>query len=136
MPDLGINHPCLAGTSRAALGRLLFCFHDHLLIHFTMLKQRRRRGASNRKGSFNPDDRKNVRHTKIGVWDLYEEINPELARIPGSSRLETYMELLQGLPYVWRMLKDIGGIKDCWTLLGIYLLLEVAISLIPAVILW
>ncbi|KII86507.1 hypothetical protein PLICRDRAFT_44105 [Plicaturopsis crispa FD-325 SS-3] len=101
-----------------------------------MLKQRRRRGASNRKGSFNPDDRKNVRHTKIGVWDLYEEINPELAQIPGSSRLETYMELLQGLPYVWRMLKDIGGIKDCWTLLGIYLLLEVAISLIPAVILW
>ncbi|KAG6819629.1 hypothetical protein H0H93_010049 [Arthromyces matolae] len=96
----------------------------------------RKRKGSTRKGKFDPSDAKNVKHTSIGVWDLYEEIQPELSHIPGSSRLEPYIEILQNLPFVWRMLKDIGSIRACWFHLVVYLISEGIASLVPAVTLW
>ncbi|KAG6831639.1 hypothetical protein H0H92_008716 [Tricholoma furcatifolium] len=95
-----------------------------------------RKKRSTRKGTFDPNDTKNVKHSQIGVWDLYEEIQPELSHLPGSSRLEPYLELAQNLPYVWRMLKDIGSIRACWFHLALYLLIQCTLSLIPAVSLW
>lgn len=95
-------------------------------------KQRR----SRRKGIFDPSDARHIKHSRIGVWDFYEETQPELAHIPGSSLLETYLELVNGLPYVWRMLKDIGSIRACWSLLSMYLVIECIASLLPAVSLW
>ncbi|RDB28996.1 Lipid A export ATP-binding/permease protein MsbA [Hypsizygus marmoreus] len=96
----------------------------------------RRQKRSSKKGQFDPTDTKNVKHTRIGVWDLYEETQPELAHVPGSSRLESYFEMVNGLPYVWRMLKDIGSIRACWSLLAMYLAIECISSLLPAVTLW
>lgn len=84
---------------------------------------------------FDPEDAKRIKHTRIGVWDMYEERQSDI-RIPGSSRLETYGQMIQGLPYVWRMLKDICSIRRCWMLMSLYFLVEVAASLIPAVSLW
>ncbi|KAL0949113.1 hypothetical protein HGRIS_009200 [Hohenbuehelia grisea] len=95
-----------------------------------------RRKQRNRKGVFNPEDTANVRHTRVGIWDLYEEIDPKLAKIPGASRLETYLDLGNSLPFVWRMLKDVGSIRSCWTLLFGYLVMELAAALIPALSLW
>ncbi|EKM60432.1 uncharacterized protein PHACADRAFT_109893 [Phanerochaete carnosa HHB-10118-sp] len=100
----------------------------------------RRRGASrritSRKGVFNPEDTKRVKHTRIGVWDLYEEKIPELERVPGLSRLERFLTLKQTLPYVWRMVKDIGSIRSCWLLLTLYLILDLVGALVPAAVLW
>ena len=100
----------------------------------------RRRGASrritSRKGVFNPEDSKRVKHTRLGVWDLYEEKVPELERLPGLSRLERFLTLRQTLPYVWRMVKDIGSIRSCWLLLALYLILELIGALVPAAVLW
>ncbi len=101
---------------------------------------RRRRGThSNRKGNFDPNDEAQIKHTRIGkVWELYEEKQPKLNKVPLSSRLniERYLELYDSLPYVWQMLKDIGSIRACWVYLAIYLVLQFAQSLLPAAQLW
>lgn len=101
-----------------------------------MFRKRRAARKSPRKGTFDPDNVEHVKHTRIGVWDLYEENQPEIAHLPGSSRLESYLEMINSLPYVWRMLKDIGSISTCWMLLSLYLVMEVIASLVPAVSLW
>lgn len=77
-----------------------------------------------------------MKHTKVGVWDLYEEKEPELANIPGSSRLERLLAMRQSLPYLWQMLKDIGSIRSCWWLLVGYMVLVVVSAMIPAAALW
>ena len=88
-----------------------------------------------RQGVFNPHDATRIKHTRIGVWDLYEEKHSDIP-IPGASRLETASHMLQGLPYVWRMLKDICSVQRCLVLMFLFLAVEVATSLIPAVSLW
>lgn len=96
------------------------------------MKGRRKSG----KGAFDPEDVKRVEHTKLGVWDFYQERHPTLDRIPGVSTAESYLQMYQSLPYVYRMVKDIGSIRYCWIMLSTYLLLVVLGSLIPAVSLW
>ena len=94
------------------------------------------RGNRAREGTFDPEDAKHVKHTKLGVWDLYQEKAPNLARIPGATRAELYLEMCQSFPFVWRMLKDIGRIRSCWFMLGIYTSMVVLGSLVPALSLW
>ncbi|KAF8724831.1 hypothetical protein AX14_008579 [Amanita brunnescens Koide BX004] len=78
-----------------------------------------------------------IQHTKLGVWDLYEELFPNsssprwLATLP-----ELYDELVQTLPYLLRMAKDIIGIKSCWVYLVSFLAIRLLLSLLPAVELW
>ncbi|KAH8101550.1 P-loop containing nucleoside triphosphate hydrolase protein [Cristinia sonorae] len=92
---------------------------------------------SSRKGVFDPNDADRIKHTRIGVWDVYEEKNPETQHIPiGARNWERYLEMRRDLPYVWTMLRDIGSIRDCWALLAVYTLLELIGSLIPAASLW
>ncbi|KAF9229816.1 P-loop containing nucleoside triphosphate hydrolase protein, partial [Gyrodon lividus] len=95
----------------------------------------RKRKPLARAGVFDPEDVNRIKHTRIGVWDLYEERQSDL-RIPGASRIETASQMIQGLPYVWRMLKDICSIRRCFMLMSLYFLVEVAASLIPAISLW
>ncbi|EED84781.1 predicted protein [Postia placenta Mad-698-R] len=98
---------------------------------------RRSRRVTSRSGTFNPEDVKRVSHTRLGVWDLYEERAQVLGlRIPGTSRLEHYLSVSQSLPYVWKMLKDISGIQNCWLLLLLYLTVEFIKALLPATSLW
>jgi hypothetical protein len=98
--------------------------------------RRATRRITSRRGVFNPDDTTRVKHTRLGVWDLYEEKEPELDRLPGFWRLERFLTLKQTLPYVWRMAKDIGSIRSCWPLLVLYLILELLSALVPAAALW
>jgi hypothetical protein len=102
-----------------------------------MRRVKHSRGSS--KGTFNPDDAQHVKHTKFGVWDFYQE-RSKLAHIPGAAKaepyLEMYQEIYQSLPFVWRMLKELGQIRSCWTMLFIYLLVVLLASLVPAVSLW
>ncbi|KAI5120220.1 hypothetical protein M0805_000035 [Coniferiporia weirii] len=96
----------------------------------------RRRQWTSSKGAFDPDDARRVKHSKLGVWDLYEEIAPELKNVPGAARLEQLNDIKQSAPYVWRMLKDLGGLKSCWFLLAVYITVTAILSLLPAVALW
>lgn len=97
---------------------------------------RGRRPRSIRKGTFDPEDSHRVKHTKIGVWDLYEQVTPDFKHIPGSSWLEKTLESYACLPYLLRMIQDILSIRSCWVLLGSYAVAEVLQSLIPAASLW
>ncbi|KAF8151968.1 P-loop containing nucleoside triphosphate hydrolase protein [Mycena galopus ATCC 62051] len=105
-----------------------------------MQKRRlRRKGQVNMdEGTFDPEDTQNVKHTRLGVWDLYEQEEPRLKLVPGSwrSQLETFHEMKQSFPFVLRMFKEIGSIRACWWLLAAYLLITLILALIPAVELW
>ncbi|TCD60798.1 hypothetical protein EIP91_009511 [Steccherinum ochraceum] len=96
----------------------------------------RRRISGKRKGVFNPDDATRIKHTRLGVWDLYEEKAPEVEHVPGVSYWERYLEIRRDLPYVWTMLKDVGSIRSCWSLLFCYATIEAFTSLLPAANLW
>ncbi|KAJ7051170.1 P-loop containing nucleoside triphosphate hydrolase protein [Mycena amicta] len=98
----------------------------------------RQRKANDNPGVFNPDDGSKVRHTKIGVWDLYEEIEPKASFVPSSilPTLESYHSMKGSLPYVWRMLKEIASIPSCLWLLAGYLLITLILAVIPAIELW
>lgn len=99
-----------------------------------------RRKLSSKKGVFNPEDADRVKHTRLGVWDLYEEKIPEvdsLAPVPiPVPKWERYLEIKRDLPYIWRMFKDVASIRSCWSLLGLYSILELVSALLPAVTLW
>jgi hypothetical protein len=86
-----------------------------------------------RAGKVDPQDARRVKHSRIGVWDLYEERPTDN---PGSSILETYARIRESLPYVVRMLKDILSIRRVRILLPIFLVVEVLGSLTPAVSMW
>lgn len=89
-----------------------------------------------RKGTFNPEDVRRVKHSKIGVWDLYEEITPELENVPGRTFFEQLNELKLGRTYVVRMLKDLASLRNCWFVLGAYAACMGVLSLLPALGLW
>lgn len=95
---------------------------------------RRHQRTSSHKGTFDPEDEQNVKHTRIGIWDLYEDKHSQY--MPGSSRLETLLDIIPSVPYVWRMLNDLRKVNNLWPLLCMYLVVEVVASLVPAVALW
>ncbi|KAF7340233.1 ABC transporter related protein [Mycena venus] len=99
---------------------------------------RRQRGINLDEGTFDPEDAQKVKHTRIGIWDLYEEVEPRLKLVPGSlrSQLETFHEMKGSFPFVLRMFKEIGAIRACWWLLAGYLIITLVLALIPAVELW
>lgn len=102
-----------------------------------------------RKGTFDTDDLTKVKHTKIGVWDFYQDVLTLGTKSHFSWRIklhffdnfrkcipEHYLEAVDSLPYVWLMLRDIAALRECWMLLSMYLVVELLLSLIPAVSLW
>ncbi|KAG2042610.1 P-loop containing nucleoside triphosphate hydrolase protein [Suillus americanus] len=89
-----------------------------------------------RTGEFDYQDARRFKHTRVGIWDLYEGRQSDLPRIPTSSMSETYTQIIQSVPFLVRMLKDVLSIRGCPMLLSAYLVVEVLASLIPAVSLW
>lgn len=93
-------------------------------------------GGRRPRGTFDVEDDRRVKHTKIGVWDLYEE-RVSRSWLPSSfPAIEEYLQVFQNVPYVWKMVKDIAGIQDCWLLLTLYVIIDIISSLIPALSLW
>ncbi|KAG1777293.1 P-loop containing nucleoside triphosphate hydrolase protein [Suillus placidus] len=83
-----------------------------------------------------PQDARRVRHTRIGVWDLYEDLQTDFPRKMGLSRSKTYAQIVQTMPYIARMFKDILSIRRARMLLPAFLAVEVLESLLPAISLW
>lgn len=75
-----------------------------------------------------------VKHKQYGIWDWYEEKNPDPDRFPIFDTLKSsYSKIIDSTPYVVRMIKDVMSIPGCKLQLGIYGVTELALSLIPAV---
>jgi len=81
---------------------------------------------------------KELKHTKFGIWDVYEQIPTGKfgINIPGVSILPRNLEFVRDLPFVWRMVKDVIKIKSCWYYLSLFIAVKVLASLEPAVALW
>ncbi|KAI9062254.1 P-loop containing nucleoside triphosphate hydrolase protein [Trametes sanguinea] len=88
------------------------------------------------KGTFDPNDTSRVKHTRLGVWDVYEDQSSRISALPGWWTVEKYAEVVNCLPYVWRMLKDILSIPACAFLFGIFCVTQGSVALVPALALW
>ncbi|KAG1845091.1 P-loop containing nucleoside triphosphate hydrolase protein [Suillus subalutaceus] len=75
-----------------------------------------------------------VRHTRMGIWDLYEDPKTDVSRIGGIAW--TYAQIVESVPHISRTLKDILSIRRAWMPLSAFLVIEVLASLTPAVSLW
>ncbi|TFK85027.1 HlyB/MsbA family ABC transporter [Polyporus arcularius HHB13444] len=77
-----------------------------------------------------------VKHEKFGIWDYYEEKDPDGRVSLLLTVAKQYSELRQCAPYVARMIKDVMGMPGCKARLGVYAVTEHLIALIPALSLW
>ncbi|KAI0638774.1 P-loop containing nucleoside triphosphate hydrolase protein [Trametes polyzona] len=88
------------------------------------------------KKAFKPEDRSSVKHTRLGVWDVYEEIPAPFLSIPGAGMFEKHAEVVKCFPYIRRMLKDVFALPYCATLLVLFFAAELGKAFIPALTLW
>ncbi|KAF9784896.1 P-loop containing nucleoside triphosphate hydrolase protein [Thelephora terrestris] len=81
---------------------------------------------------------KEFKHIKAGIWDVYEQIphSKFSIDIPWISGLTHNLEIVEDLPFFWRMLKDVTKIKWFWYHLSLFILVKILSSLLPAVALW
>jgi len=86
------------------------------------------------KPALEPRKGKVLEHTRIGVWDLYQERDQLLSYLPTSWKLDAYTEMWNDLPYLWKTMRDIASVA--WPMLSLYLVLTLAGSLLPALTLW
>lgn len=90
--------------------------------------------STQRKSDFS----KEFKHTKAGVWDVYEQIphNKFGIHIPWIAKLTRNLEIFNDLPFIWKVVKDITDIKSCRYYLFLFILVKILLSLQPAVTLW
>lgn len=81
---------------------------------------------------------KEFRHTKAGIWDVYEQIPHSKfgADTPWISNITRNLDIIEDLPFFWRTIKDVLKIKSCWYYLCLFVLVKTLLSLQPAVTLW
>jgi hypothetical protein len=90
-----------------------------------------RRSRTNQ--SFHPQQTDNVKHTKVGVWDLYQDLSSTTPPSTAWPLFELYATLIQSWPYVWRMIKDIASLRQCWPLFAAFLAVELVSAIVPAI---
>ncbi|EIW65305.1 P-loop containing nucleoside triphosphate hydrolase protein [Trametes versicolor FP-101664 SS1] len=89
-----------------------------------------------RKGEFNINDKKSVKHTRYGVWDVYEERVSSTSVLPGLAVLEQQAEIVKCMPFVWRMFRDVLALPYCAFLLVVFFAAELGQAFMPAFSLW
>jgi hypothetical protein len=91
-------------------------------------------GSAKRKS----DLAKEFKLTKAGVWDMYEQTPHSKfgIDIPWLSKLTRNLEVIEDVPFVWRLVKDMRKMKSCWYYLFLFMLVKFLVALQPAVALW
>ena len=81
---------------------------------------------------------KEFRHIKAGIWDMYEQIphSKFSTDVPWISNITRNLEIVEDLPFFWRMVKDVLKMKSCRYHLCLFILVKILLSLQPAVTLW
>ena len=89
------------------------------------------------KNTENPFADRIVTHQRIGVWDYYEEKDPDGGRLPSiSSWKQKVSDVVESLPYAIRMIKDILNIPGIRGHLLIYVAVQLGSSVVPAASIW
>src|SRR6266581_9495246 len=73
--------------------------------------------------AFEPRKGKVLEHTKVGVWDLYQERDQLLSYLPTSWKIDAYTEMWNDLPYLWKAIRDLASVA--WPMLSLYLVLTI-----------
>ena len=92
------------------------------------------KGQNGDQPAFKPRKGKVIEHTKIGVWDLYQERDRLLSYFPTSLKLDAYTEMWNDLPYLWKTIRDICSVA--WPMMVLYLFLTIVQAVLPALTLW
>jgi hypothetical protein len=92
------------------------------------------KGQRGDRPAFEPRKGKVIQHTKIGVWDLYQERDRLLSYFPTSLKLDAYAEMWNDLPYLWRTIGDLFSVA--WPMMTLYLFLTIVQAVLPALTLW
>lgn len=96
---------------------------------FTSRRRGRKQTYTQLKGAFDPNA-PTVTHEKIGIWEKYTEKRTISSK--SWPFLDAIITVVESLPSIWQMLKDLASVRECTLLSGIYILLQLVISLIPA----
>jgi hypothetical protein len=75
-----------------------------------------------------------IEHSKVGVWDLFQERDQFVWYRPTSWKIDAYKEMWNDLPYLWKTVHDLSTVA--WPMLSLYLVLTLGKSLLPALTLW
>jgi len=92
------------------------------------------KGQHRDRPAFEPRKGKVIQHTKIGVWDLYQERDRFLSYLPTSLKIDAYAEMWNDLPYLWKTIGDLFSVA--WSMMTLYLFLTIVKSVLPALTLW
>ncbi|KAM5536356.1 hypothetical protein V8D89_009954 [Ganoderma adspersum] len=88
-------------------------------------------------GDSNPYADRIVTHQRIGIWDWYEEKDPDGAlHISPSEWSKRYSDIAESLQYVVRAIKDLLRIPGCKVQFTIYVVTGLGVALIPAATIW
>ncbi|KAF8605012.1 P-loop containing nucleoside triphosphate hydrolase protein [Ceratobasidium sp. AG-I] len=83
---------------------------------------------------FDPTNPATSKHTKLGVWDLFEEKQAKINRVPMVKIYRRLATGFNGAPFAWRLLKDVLHLAP--TLVIMYLAAMAIHSVLPAVSLY
>lgn len=84
------------------------------------------------------DFAKELKHTNHGVWDVYQQIPQSKfgVGVAWASTLTPTLEIIQDVPFAWKMVKDVIKIKSCWYYICPLVVVKLLASFQPAVALW
>lgn len=77
-----------------------------------------------------------IKRSRLGLWDFYEEVEIDGARISLVPLLAKLHELSECLPYVARMFKDVLSVPGCTWLMLVYAATQICDAIIPAASIW
>ena len=77
-----------------------------------------------------------VKHTRLGIWDHYEEKDPDGRRLAVGDSFQAARETLAVLPYALRAVQDILAIPECKLQVAVFTASEFADAIIPAISVW
>ena len=87
-------------------------------------------------GDSNPYADRIVTHSRIGIWDWYEEKDPDGALISPLEWRKRYSDIAESFQYVVRAVKDLLRIPGCKVQFTIYMVTGLGVALIPAATIW
>lgn len=84
--------------------------------------------------AFDPTNPETSKYTKLGVWDVFQEKQAKINRVPMIKIYRRLVAGFNGAPFAWRLLKDVMQLAP--VLAVVYLAAMAIHSVIPAVSLY
>ncbi|KAI0716185.1 P-loop containing nucleoside triphosphate hydrolase protein [Cerioporus squamosus] len=83
------------------------------------------------------DEGRVIKHTRMGVWDEYVEVDPDAGKIPiRTAMTKKYESFVGTAPYLARMVQDVLGIPGCKSQAVLYVGASLGTAILPATTLW